>query len=522
LTWFQTVVGDHPASDIAFIVFALGCALSAWLLRRRPRMSALCLSCLAVTVGLAMAAGDPFLHPWDERVHAVVARHLLAHPGLPILIERPIGNVSLDWMETRVWLHKPPLALWLMAAGRAALGTSELALRIPAILLHAFAVYACARLGPALFGDDRRGRSVGLWAAFLFAINGEMVARTSGRLPSDHPDADLISLIALAALAAVRARNQLRENKGGLLAAAVAGALSGAAVLAKSFPGLLGIGLLAVTLPWRKRPGRSAVALAIGAAACGAIALPWLIAAGHAFPAEAAFEQRYAIRHFFEPLEGHDGSAFFHLARIPRFFGELSPVALLWFFASRRRLGQPATFLALWFAVPYAIFSFAATKMAAYPLVAMPAIDLMIALALVDGFGAAPALASSRPVRRAATMIVCAALVLLPVRYCVERWKPFFRDRPQIEQARQLRQLARALGPGPGLITGVPDPIAFMFYSDWTALRRAPTPQERDEARARGWPMIDAGQNRFSRTSGAQPPPPARPIPARSGRPPAP
>lgn len=496
MTWLQTVVAQHAASDAAFIAAAVAFAAAAFYTRARPRLAALFLCGLAFVVGLALAAAEPFLHPWDERVHALVARHLLLHPAIPTLIERPIGMIGVDWMETHVWLHKPPLALWLMAAGRNAFGTSELALRVPAVLLHAGAVYACARLGPALFGDDRRGRAIGLWAAFLFAVNGEMVARTSGRLPSDHPDADLISLTAIAALVAVHVANRLRLGKHAFALAAAAGALCGAAVLTKSLPGLLALGLLAVLLPWQSRGRASAFGMAVAAAVCAAVALPWFAWTRHAFPLETAVEHRYLLRHLFEPLEGHEGSVFFHLARIPRFFGEACPVALVWFFASRRASRQSKTFLAIWAGVPYAIFSLAATKMAAYPLIATPAIELMIAAALLDAFESALPFATTP--RKVATVVVGASLVVLPIRYCAERWKPFLRDRPGIEQSSQYRRLARALGPGPGLVTGIADRIAFMFYTDWTAQRGVATPEQVADARARGWPVVDASLPRVA------------------------
>ena len=115
-------------------------------------------------------AADTCLHPWDERFHALVARNLLSHLATRTLVEAPVGAASLDWMRAHVWLHKPPLSLWLMALSRGAFGAGELALRLPSLVLHACAVFACARLGPALFGDDERGRAIGLWAACLLAI----------------------------------------------------------------------------------------------------------------------------------------------------------------------------------------------------------------------------------------------------------------------------------------------------------------------------------------------------------------
>ena len=488
LTPLQLLIAEHPASDFAFAFLALVFAFAAFRARRRPLAASGYLSAVALALGLPMAA-DPFLHPWDERFHALVARNLLAHPATPTLVDLPLGFASFDWTETHVWLHKPPLSLWLMAFSRAVFGPGELALRLPSLILHACAGFACARLGPELFGDDDRGRAIGYWAAFLLAANGEMLSLASGRTPTDHPDATLIALTTIAGLAALRAANEARDSgRKSLLLALVAGVLCGAAVLTKSFPGFTALGVLAVALPWKARTGRSARLLLAAVLSCSAVALPWLIWARRTFPSEAAWEGRYALLHFSEALEGHAGSAFFHLARIPRLFGETCPVALCYFFYNRRAL-VGSRGLTLWFVAPYVIFSLAATKMDAYPLVAMPAVEVMIAAVLVTFWQSARAEATSARARLL-MMIFCCTFVLLPVRFTVERWKPLARNSIERDRATGYKLLANALGPGPGLIVDVPDPISAMFYTNWTALGRPATAAELAEARARGWQIV--------------------------------
>lgn len=112
---------------------------------------------------------------------------------------------------------------------------------------------------------------------------------------------------------------------------AVVGLLSGLAVLTKSFRGLLP---LAVASMWQRGlvPGRTLVARTLLAtAACVAVVLPWWVYSNHAFPAQAAFERAYSLRHLLEPLEGHGGSALYHLGRLPRIYGELVYLPLTWF-----------------------------------------------------------------------------------------------------------------------------------------------------------------------------------------------
>jgi 4-amino-4-deoxy-L-arabinose transferase len=73
------------------------------------------------------------IHQWDEQLHALVARHVLDHPWRPTLYERTVLPADpAVWTENHVWLHKPPLAPWLMAASMSVFGVSAVAMRLPA------------------------------------------------------------------------------------------------------------------------------------------------------------------------------------------------------------------------------------------------------------------------------------------------------------------------------------------------------------------------------------------------------
>ena len=276
--------------------------------------------------------------------------------------------------------------------------------------------------------------------------------------------------------------------------ALLAGALAGAAVLAKSFPGLTTLGVLAVALPWGRAPALSARALLLAAAAGATVALPWTLWTRAAFPGQAAHEARYALRHFTEAVEGHHGGLLFHLERLPRFFGEASPLALLWLLWRGRPQAPAGRVLALWIAAPYALFTFAATKMDAYPLVAAAAFCLCLGAVLQE---LAPRLLArdadgqdritARITAPITAALACALLLLLPLRFAVERWRPGERDYASLALAERYRKLSTRLGPGPGLLHSVDAPVEAMFYTGWLAIERAPTAAEEAAARARGW-----------------------------------
>jgi len=68
------------------------------------------------------AASDRCLHMWDERYHALVAKHLITHPLTPTLFESPVLDYDLtNWTANHVWLEKGPIPLWALSGSLAAL-----------------------------------------------------------------------------------------------------------------------------------------------------------------------------------------------------------------------------------------------------------------------------------------------------------------------------------------------------------------------------------------------------------------
>src|SRR5215203_5533899 len=79
---------------------------------------------------------EPFLHDWDERFHALVARNLMDHPFKPMLRKNPIDNYDPNsWCCNHIWLHKQPLFMWQMALSMKIFGTSVLSMRLPSIIM---------------------------------------------------------------------------------------------------------------------------------------------------------------------------------------------------------------------------------------------------------------------------------------------------------------------------------------------------------------------------------------------------
>lgn len=271
--------------------------------RHRVHAAALAIA-LAALVIRAYAGADLALHPWDERYHALVAKNLIANPLVPTLRADAVLDYDYtNWASNHIWLHKPPLALWMQAASMRLFGISEWPLRLPSLLFSTGAVLATYAIGRALVSSP-----VGLLAAAFHAAHGFSVDLAAGRRATDHVDTLLIFLVETGfflAFLALRAR----PRASGL----VLGAVVGLAYLTKSFLGLLMLPIWAA-MRLQTRDARG-VAKEVSIAACVAavIAAPWTIYTMRAFPLESAYERTAALRHITEVMENQGGPPWSYL-----------------------------------------------------------------------------------------------------------------------------------------------------------------------------------------------------------------
>jgi 4-amino-4-deoxy-L-arabinose transferase-like glycosyltransferase len=464
------------------LVAALALLAGAAALARGSRAAALgCIMAAGLAVSL-YAASERAIHEWDERFHAVVARHLLDHPLTPTLYDDPVLPYDYrDWTANHVWLHKPPVTLWLMAGSLRVFGVSELAVRLPSVALTTAALWLTFAIGRRLF-DDR----VALTAAAFQAVNGLLVALASGRAPTDHVDAALVVFVELAVLVAI-----VEADRESAARRAALGAVIGVAVLTKWYPALLPLPLWLYLA--RNRPAsRLAGGLALVAGAAALVVAPWAWHIARSFPAEAVWEWRYGMAHATEAVEAREAGPFFYIAAMPKFFGELVyiPIVGAVVVAFRRPMLAPLRVLLLWIAIPYAVFSAAATKMPAYIMIAAPAVFLVEAWFWWE-LACAPALLRRRGLRIALLI----AFGVLPIRYLMRPGGPFTivdRHPRWVVELEALRGQVREPRP---VLFNMPRPIEAMFYLPWPAYAKMPSEAEARALTARGYSVFvyDAG-----------------------------
>ena len=429
----------------------------------------------ALSVSLIFLAGlilrlfagmDFFLHPWDECYHALVAKNLLQHMFIPTLYEHPVLNFDYkDWTSNHIWIHKPPLSLWIIMVSLKIFGMNEIAVRLPSILLSSIGIFLTYYIGKEFYNEK-----VGLLASFFYAINGVLIELASGRIATDHPEILFVFFIELGIFLSVY---YLKHRS--FFVISLIGIATGCAMLTKWLPGLIIVGILFLLLikqePWQKVIGKCAIVLSIATA----LVVPWQVYIFSAFPREAAWESYFNYLHIIEPIEGHTGTVFFHFALIPGIFGQLALIPIIMFFYTflNKQYSILTVVLSFWFLIPYLFFSFVATKMQGYVMMSAPAIFIIISWAfwsVKDNLNNSPF--------RILKIIFLALLILLPIRTSLKKIKPFEQSSRNEIWAARLRQLNLQIPQPNAAIFNVEHNIEAMFYCNFTAYPFIPSKEQ--------------------------------------------
>ena len=406
---------------------------------------------------------DFFLHFWDERYHALVAKNLIHHPLMPTLYDNPVLPYDYkNWVSNHIWLHKQPLPLWTMAASLWLFGVNEIALRIPSILLSTIGIWLTFSIGNSFFN-----KRVGFLAAFFYSINGLIVELTGGRVATDHIDIFFLFFIELAVFFSIqfaRKRNTVFN--------VLAGVSVGAAILSKWLPALivLPVWLLIVFDSGNFNFKSIVLQFFILIATSIVVFLPWQIYIFTTYPIEAAWEASFNFKHITEVLENQSGPFYYFLEKIRINYGELIYLPLIWFIwkTVKKPVNLKDIAIAIWFFIPFLFFSLAKTKMQAYILFASPALFLMTS----DFFFALSDYKKNHKPKWLFNLILF-LLIVLPVRYTIERVKPFNKTDRSPQWVVELKKLDDGKIKK-GIMFNYDKPIEAMFYTNLTVYETIP------------------------------------------------
>ncbi len=310
------------AADILKLlcVVWLSASISVVIFWRKGRLAGIWQTALAAGLILRVCAidFDPFLHNWDERFHALVARNMVNFPFKPMLRVDPVlPYVIKDWCCNHVWVHKQPLFMWQMALSMKILGVSVWAMRLPSAIMGAVALFFVRDIARFWANDERVGGA----AAFLMAFSYFNIELATGRLALDHNDLAFTFYVTASIWAFVKYQQGFAFKW-----AIWTGILVGCAVLNKWLPGFLVYTGWGVALLMDKERRQSRLAwghLAGSVAAAFAVFLPWQWYIRAFFPEESQASYAFNWRHVFEALDGHGGSSFYHIAHLPELYNSV-------------------------------------------------------------------------------------------------------------------------------------------------------------------------------------------------------
>lgn len=407
---------------------------------------------------------DLFLHSWDERYHALVAKHLMSHPLKPTLYENPILPYDIkNWTENYIWLHKQPFALWCMAASMKIFGINEIALRLPSILISSIGIYLTYYIAGYFFN-----KKTAYIAAFLQSVNGLIIELTAGRDATDHIDIFFLFFIELSIFFTVK---YVEKQKTIFNVFAACGL--GIAVLSKWMPALIVLPIWLILVIGSKKFSLKTIALQflllVSLATC--IFLPWQVFIFHAYPDEAHWESHFNALHFTEVIECHSGNWLYYIEKIRINYGDLIYLPLIWFgyFLYKNKSVPKFWVLCIWFLVPLVFFSSAATKMQGYMMFAAPALFI-----ITGAFYEYLATTAEKKWYKIAAGTIQFTIIALAVRYSIERIKPFENTDRNPRWVLELKKLNNRHIKS-GILLNYPDPIEAMYYTDLTVYDRLPS-----------------------------------------------
>lgn len=318
---------------------------------------------------------DDFLHDWDERFHAIVAKNVMNNPFKPMLRANPIIDYNYtDWCCNHIWLHKQPLFLWQMALSMKMFGVNLFALRLPSALMGALLIFPTYKIGKLAFNA-----SIGYFAAFLLCFAQYQIELISGAMGMDHNDMAFLFYVTLSIWAFFEYYQSPK-----LKWAILIGLFSGAAILCKWLTGLLvylGWSIF-ILVNWQDKSIKDLIKDFLAAIVTTIIvALPWQIYIDKAFPLESAYERAFNWKHILENVEGHTGSVFYYLLKMDFHYGNFTYLfVLLGILIILKNFSFRQFLLLTYVAVIYFFFSFVVkSKLPSYVYVISPLMYLIIA-----------------------------------------------------------------------------------------------------------------------------------------------
>jgi 4-amino-4-deoxy-L-arabinose transferase len=265
----------------------------------------------------------------------------------------------------------------------------------------------------------------------------------------------------------------IKPNGNRLFNFALSGVFLGCAILTKWLPALIVFPILCIhwfpkvsIKEWFLR------CIGVGTIAI-LIAVPWQLFIWHHYPLEAAWEHAFNAKHVTEALEGQGGPFYYHFDKMRMLFGDLIYLPILWLiyriFSKNQKIELllPYALLIVWILIPFIFFSFVETKMQGYTLFTAPSIFITTSCFfyfLKDEI--TPTLSG---IKKWFVLTATFLLIGLPIRYSLERIKPFTPHLTEPEWTTEVKSLQYYSENNPDAVfLNVDHYIEAMFYTRCT------------------------------------------------------
>lgn len=477
--------------QIQWAVFILNIStllLSIYIFANRDskKLSLFFLFLSSLILNLMSTSFSGFLHVWDERFHALVAKNLMSDPLQPMLYaEKVISSTNYNsWINDTIWLHKQPLFLWQIALSFKLFGVHEFALRLPSAIMASIIVVLLVYVIGKILGQ-RIGYITGLLVMSSFTV----ISLVSGRQGMDHNDLAFWFYVSLSILMLM-----LYIQKPGFSLALLVGLFSGAAVLCKWLSGLVvfsGYFMYIVLLLKSRELKTEHLYHFIGACfVCLIVFVPWHWYILSNFPDIAAREYSLNTKHFFEVIEGHSGDGYYYLDQIKNQYGYFSiffillGILQLYYRAPSIRIFLPLLTIV---SVNYVFFSISKTKLPMYSFNVSVIMFVFLACAM-DHFISIFKIHQSRILLAMSLLLVC----VMNFRY--PRFKSEHLENGYVKAMTLNTEFYKSLDsiPNRSVIFNVRGfhYVDIMFYTKHMAYNFVPTPEQMEEVRSKGWDVI--------------------------------
>jgi len=360
-------------------------------------------------------------------------------------------------------------------------------MRLPSVLMGTFSIYFIYDMALKWL----KNRDIAFLSALLFAVSYYQLELTSGRFPLDQNDV----AFAFYMTASFWAFTRYLQASSRLKWAVLTGVFVGAAVLVKWLTGILVFGgwglylLLSLREGFRWKEWRD---LGVSVLTSVLVFLPWQLYIMYRFPQESAIIFEYNRRHIFEVLEGHQGSAWYHLAQMPAIYGWFFllfiPIGIYYVLNAKQvNKNLSIAFLAM-IAVIYFFFSvIVQTKMPAF---AFPVNALIWILIAAGIHGVLTGIKwNFHPRLHYLLFFLLAMYALKP--WEILSYRSINNEKRNIKiHNTQLYQTLRLEGELQGRVIlncKSFEDIELMFYRDVNAYARYPAKKELERAKARGY-----------------------------------